>query len=85
MHWFRNYISLPLILNSNRLYVGSVLSQLISSRLLDIIIILIITIIIIIIIIIKDNRKQIVEAAWKDKEMHGQFVRELQGVDWDKT
>ena len=33
----------------------------------------------------KDNRKQIVEAAWKDKEMHGQFVRELQGVDWDKT
>ena len=33
----------------------------------------------------KDNRKQIVEAVWKDKEMHGQFVRELQGVDWDKT
>ena len=33
----------------------------------------------------KTNRKQIVEAGWKRKEMHGQFVRELQGVDWDKT
>ena len=32
-----------------------------------------------------DNRKQIVEVVWKDKEMHVQFVRELQGVDWDKT
>ena len=27
----------------------------------------------------KDNRKHIVEAVWKDKEMHGQFVR----VDWN--
>ena len=32
----------------------------------------------------KDNRRQIVEPVWKDKEMHGQFVRELQVVDWDK-
>jgi len=33
----------------------------------------------------KANRKQIVEAGRKEKEMHGQFDRELQGVDWDKT
>ena len=33
----------------------------------------------------KDNRKQIFEAVWKVKKMHGQFVRELQGVYWDKT
>ena len=33
----------------------------------------------------KANRKQRFEADWKEKEMHGQFVRELQGVDWDKT
>jgi len=33
----------------------------------------------------KANRKQIFEAGWKEKEMHPQFVRKLQGVDWDKT
>ena len=33
----------------------------------------------------KDNRKQIIEAVWREKEMHGQFVRELQGVVWNKT
>ena len=33
----------------------------------------------------KDNRKQMVEAVWKEKEMHGQFVRELQGVVWNNT
>ena len=33
----------------------------------------------------KANRKQIAEAGWKEKVMHGQFVRELKGVDWDKT
>ena len=32
----------------------------------------------------KKNRKQIAETVWKEKEMHGQFVRELQ-IDWDKT
>ena len=32
----------------------------------------------------KANRKQIVEVGWKEKVMHGQFVRELKGVDWDK-
>ena len=33
----------------------------------------------------KANRKQIVEASWIEKEMLGQFVRALQGVDWEKT
>ena len=33
----------------------------------------------------KVNRKQIVEAGRKEKEVYGQFDRELQGVDWDKT
>ena len=33
----------------------------------------------------KANRKQIAEAGWKEKAMHGQFVRELKGVDWGKT
>ena len=27
----------------------------------------------------KDNIQQIVEIAWKEKEMHGQFPREIQG------
>ena len=33
----------------------------------------------------KANRKQIAKAGWKEKVMHRQFVRELKGVDWDKT
>ena len=31
------------------------------------------------------NRKQIFEPGWKDKEMPGQLVGELQRIDWGKT
>ena len=34
---------------------------------------------------ILQNYEAVAETVWKEKELHGQFVRELQGIDWDKT
>ena len=33
----------------------------------------------------KKSAKQETENKWKGKQMHGQYVRNLTGVDWDKT
>ena len=33
----------------------------------------------------KKSAKQETETKWKWKQMHGQYVRDLTGVDWDKT
>ena len=33
----------------------------------------------------KKSAKQETENKWKGKQMHGQYVRDLTGVDWDKT
>ena len=33
----------------------------------------------------KRNAKQETEKKWKGKRMHGQYVRDLTGVDWEKT
>ena len=33
----------------------------------------------------KKNAKQETENEWKGKQMYGQHVRDLTGVDWEKT
>ena len=33
----------------------------------------------------KKSEKRELENKWKDKQMHGQLVRDMTGVDWEKT
>ena len=33
----------------------------------------------------KKSKSQEMEEAWKQKVMHGQFVRDKDGVNWDKS
>ena len=33
----------------------------------------------------KKNEKREIEDKWKGKQMHGQYVRDMKGVDWGKT
>ena len=33
----------------------------------------------------KNNAKQKQKKKWKGNQMHGQYVRDLTGVDWEKT
>ena len=33
----------------------------------------------------KKSEKRELENKWKDKQMHGQLVRDVTGVDWEKT
>ena len=33
----------------------------------------------------KKSKKRELENKWKDKQMHGQLVMDMTGVDWEKT